>query len=314
MEHSSAFLKNAPADDVSEQAIYWFALLLDGAETDQDRKAFARWIAADDANRQAFLEIEHLWAGTSSLDMSARTSPIGRRAFLGAGLAAGLVGAAGWYGNVIPHHPFADFSVPKGERRKFTLMPGIQAELASQTSLSLARNDLGQTGLTLHEGEVFLEHDGTQTGFFVAAAGGMVRPREAARFDISHYDARAEVISAQGMLDVSADASSVGLGQGRGLSFGPADMGVPYQVDLAMRLAWRQGRLVFVGERLDRVATVLQRWQPGKIVVLGEALKQRPVTLVVNLNRTGDILPLMGKVLNVEVNQIGNYLTILRAA
>jgi transmembrane sensor len=43
-------------------------------------------------------------------------------------------------------------------------------------------------------------------------------------------------------------------------------------------------------------------------------LKQRPVTLVVNLNRTSDVLPLVGKVLSVEVDQIGDYVTILREA
>ncbi len=315
MERSNAIFKNALADDVSEQAIYWFALLLDGAETDQDRQAFARWLAADDAHRQAFLEIEHLWAGTSSLDMSAHGSVLGRRAFLGAGLmVAGALGAAGWYGKLIPHHPFADFSAARGERRKITVMPGIQAELASDTSLSLAQNALGQTGLTLHEGEVFVEHDGRQPGFFVQAAGVVTRPREAARFDISHYDAGGEVIAVQGMLDVDLNSRYQSIAPGHAISFVPGDIGFPQPIDLAVRLAWRQGRLVFVKDSLAHVATVLQRWQPGKIVVLGEHLKKRPVTLVVNLNRTADILPLMGKVLNVEVDQIGTYLTILRAA
>jgi transmembrane sensor len=65
---------------------------------------------------------------------------------------------------------------------------------------------------------------------------------------------------------------------------------------------------------LEKVANVLQRWHPGRIIVLGDALKQRPVTLVVNLNRTSDVLPLVGKVLSVEVDQIGDYVTILREA
>ncbi|OKH87286.1 DUF4880 domain-containing protein [Thalassospira sp. TSL5-1] len=314
MERSNAIFENAPANDVSEQAIYWFALLLDGAETDQDRAAFSRWLAADEAHRQAFLEIEHLWAGTSSLDMSKHGGAIGRRAFLGAGLAVGLVGAAGWYGKLIPHHPFADFSASKGERRTITVMPGIQAELASQTSLSLVQNEFGHTGLTLHEGEVFVAHDGRQPGFFVQADGLVTRPREAARFDISHYDTSGDVIAAQGTLDVTLNSRHHSILPGHGMSFAPGDMGAPRPVDLTVRLAWRQGKLVFVGDRLADVATVLQRWQSGKIIVLGEQLKKRPVTLVVNLNRTADILPLMGKALNVEVTQISRYLTILRAA
>lgn len=314
MERSNAIFENPPADDVSEQAIYWFALLLDGAETDQDRQAFARWIDADETHRQAFLDIERLWAGTSSLDMSEPARSLGRRAFLGAGLAVGLVGAAGWYGRIIPHHPFADFAASRGERRNITVMPGIQAELASQTSLSLVQNQFGQTGLALHEGEVFIEHDGRQPGFFVQAAGLVTRPREAARFDISHYDAGGDVIAANGALDVTLNARHHSILPGQAMSFAPGDMGMPRPVDLAVRLAWRQGKLVFVGDPLAHVATVLQRWQPGKIIVLGEQLKKRPVTLVVNLDRTADILPLMGKALNVEVDQIGRYLTILRAA
>ena len=40
-------------DTVSEQAVYWFALLLDGSETGEDRQAFARWIDASPAHLDA---------------------------------------------------------------------------------------------------------------------------------------------------------------------------------------------------------------------------------------------------------------------
>lgn len=318
MDSSSPIAPPPYGSSAAEQAIYWFALLLDGTESERDRENFAHWMASDPTHRQAFLEIEHLWTGTSSLNLaglnSAAHGKTGRRAFLGAGLAAMLVGAAGWYGDVLPHHPFADFKTGKGARRKITVMDGVQAELASQSSLSLITDDKGATGVTLHEGEVFFQHDGRRRDFFVSAAGGFVRPVAAAQFDVTHYDGQAEMIAQSGSVDVETDLGARNVTRGKGVSFENGVLSAPYGVDLAMRLAWRQGRLVFVGDPLEKVANVLQRWHPGRIIVLGDALKQRPVTLVVNLNRTSDVLPLVGKVLSVEVDQIGDYVTILREA
>ena len=145
-------------------------------------------------------------------------------------------------------------------------------------------------------------------------AGGFVRPVAAAQFDVTHYDGQAEMIAQSGSVDVETDLGARNVTRGKGVSFENGVLSVPYGVDLAMRLAWRQGRLVFVGDPLEKVANVLQRWHPGRIIVLGDALKQRPVTLVVNLNRTSDVLPLVGKVLSVKVDQIGDYVTILREA
>ncbi|OSQ40908.1 hypothetical protein TMES_00430 [Thalassospira mesophila] len=310
--------KNQHGSSALEQAIYWFALLLDGTESEHDRENFACWIASDPAHHRAFLEIEHLWTGTSSLNLAHQNlgahNKTGRRAFLGAGLAAVLVGAAGWYGDVLPHHPFADFRTVKGTRRKITVMDGVQAELASQSSLSLVTDDRGASGVALHEGEVFFAHDGRRRDFFVSTASGIVRPVAAAQFDVTCYDGQSEIITQTGSVDVETDQSTRNVTGGNGISCDNGVLGTPYEVDLAMRLAWRKGRLVFVGDPLEKVANVLQRWHPGRIIVLGDALKQRPVTLVVNLNRTSDVLPLVGKVLSIEVDQIGDYLTILRDA
>ena len=318
MDSGGPIAENQYGSSAAEQAIYWFALLLDGTESEHDRANFAHWLAADPAHHRAFMEIEHLWTGTSSLNLGNLNldgqGKSGRRAFLGAGLAAVLVGAAGWYGDVIPHHPFADFRTVKGVRRKITLLDGVQAELASQSSLSVITDDKGATGIALHKGEVFFQHDGRQRDFFVRAANGFVRPVAAARFDVTCYDGQSEIITQTGSVDVETALNTRNVTRGEGVFCDNGVLGTPYDVDLALRLAWRKGRLVFVGDPLEKVANVLQRWHPGRIIVLGDALKQRPVTLVVNLNRTSDVLPLVGKVLSINVDQIGDYLTILRDA
>lgn len=67
-----------------------------------------------------------------------------------------------------------------------------------------------------------------------------------------------------------------------------------------------------MAEPLEYVATVLERWQPGKIMIIGEALKKRPVTLVVDLDRSRDVVPVLARVLHVDVARFTDYLTVIR--
>jgi transmembrane sensor len=69
-----------------------------------------------------------------------------------------------------------------------------------------------------------------------------------------------------------------------------------------------------MGRPLGEVVRVLQRWQNGKIMIIGEELKSRPVTLVVDLERLKDVLPVLARVLSINVHRFTDYLTVIRAA
>ena len=300
-------LANLP-DTVSEQAIYWFALLLDGSETVEDRRAFARWVEADAAHLEAFGEIERFWSGSTSLNLSTGNK-VGRRAFM-TGTAAALVISAGWAFS--PRHPFADIRTVTGERHSFSLPGGVEAELASDTVMSYVARD-GINGVELHSGEAWFNHSATGNAFFVAAAHG-ASWSWGGRLDVAAYDGGVTVIAEQNPLIVRVGGAQTQVAAGNAVRYRDVQIGRPYEVDLSAELAWRNGQLVFMGRPLGEVVRVLQRWQNGKIMIIGEELKSRPVTLVVDLERLKDVLPVLARVLSINVHRFTDYLTVIRAA
>ena len=293
---------------VSDQAAYWFALLLDGSETENDRKAFARWVAEDPSHLHAFDEIERLWNGSSSLQIGANRN-LGRRAFLGGTIVAMVLGA-GWTAHRF--HPLADIRTASGERREMVLPGGVKAMLASDTSLSLVAKQ-GVSGVAIHQGEAWFDHQVAGTNFFVAATGGTTWS-EGGRFDVANYAGTTTVIAEQNGLVLRAGGTMKPVQAGQEVRYGDGWVSDPRKVNVGNALAWRNGQLVFIGERLDDVVNILERWQDGKIVILGDALKSRKVTIVVDLDRSRHVLDALSTVLSIKVDQFTDYLTVVRAA
>ncbi|WP_417827189.1 FecR family protein [Thalassospira povalilytica] len=295
-------------DPISEQAAYWFALLLEGNESAEDRKEFARWIDQDPRHKDAFSQIDRLWSGSSSLDFSP-ANPIGRRAVLGGSLAAILL-AAGW--GAMRYRPFADMTTETGQRREVTL-PGNNGRsiLASNTAISFV-SDRGVPGVEIHSGEAWFEHNADRGDFFVVAKGGKSWSA-GGRFDVAAYNNDVTVIAQTNSLQLELAGAGYSVPQRNALSYRGAEVVKPsHRIDVASALAWREGQLIFMGEPLEHVVAILERWQHGKIMVLGDHLKQRPVTLVVDLGRLHTVLPVLAKVLQVDVSQFTEYLTVIR--
>ena len=292
----------------TEQAVYWFALLLDGSETEEDRHAFARWIEQDPRNMDAFHEVERLWSGSSSLPLSAGNK-VGRRAFVAGGVLAGVL-ATGW--GVRRYSPMADFRTSTGERREVSLPGGVKAMLASRTTLSLvAGKDL--SGVELHNGEVWFDHVPGRGDFFVLSSGGRSWSR-GGQFDVARFDGQTTVTVEQGTIAVKQDTQTATVSPQHAVTYRPDRMGTVHDVDVANVLAWRNGQLVFMGEKLTDVARILERWQPGKIMIIGDDVGHRKVTMVVDLDRTRDVLPALANALSLKVDQFTEYLTVIRAA
>ncbi|MDP2699341.1 DUF4880 domain-containing protein [Thalassospira sp.] len=292
---------------IADQAVYWFALLLDGSETAADRAAFARWIS-DPAHLAAFEDIERLWNGTASLDLAQR-STVGRRAFIGGGLAIAVL-VAGW--GTTRRHSFADLRTSVGERQNMTLPGGVDVVLASNTALSL-RTQGGINGVHLHHGEAFFDMSASNTAFFVESGNG-ISQSFGGQIDVALYEGETTVIAARRSVDLRFGGMQGELKAGHAVRYRDGQRGKPYGVDVATSLAWREGRLIFMGQPLSDVVQVLERWQPGKIVIIGDALKARPVTLMIDLDRSATAVSALAQALPVRVDHFTDYLTVIRAA
>lgn len=300
---------NSLRDPVSEQAAYWFALLLDGSEGEEDRQKFAQWVAQDPAHAKAFADIERLWSGSSSLDFTS-SSHIGRRAMLGGSLAA-ILFAGGW--GAYRYHPLADIRTQTGQRREISI-PGKRGRsiIASNSILSFV-SEGGMTGVEIHQGEAWFEHEGGDGAFFVRAHNGTALSN-GGTFDVAAYDGEVTTIAETNPLMVNVAGGRHTVAQGSAMIYDTGGvLASAHPVDVQSILAWRQGQLIFMGEPLEYVARVLERWQAGKIVIIGDGVAQRKVTMVVDLDRTYAVLPALADALSLQVNQFTDYLTVIRA-
>jgi transmembrane sensor len=225
------------------------------------------------------------------------------------GLIVGIL-ATGW--GVQRSYPMADFHTRTGERRTVSLPGGVTAMLASDTALSLM-DGYGCAGVELHHGEVWFDH-GPQSGdFFVASSGGHCWSR-GGQFDIARFDDETTVTVESNSIAVKLGNQIARVAANHALTYQPDKLGPVRDVDVANMLAWRNGQLVFMGEQLGDVARVLERWQSGQIVILGDDVARRKVTMVVDLDRTRDVLPALAGALSLKVDQFTDYLTVIRAA
>lgn len=264
--------RRTPADPLHDEACNWLLLLTSGRATVADAKALQAWVAQSPAHAQAFEHAKLLWQQLgSATEQVARPRHFGRRAFLGGAIAATAavvmvrVGVPGGFSGLT-----ADYRTAVGEQRQVLLSEGVSLELNTQTRISR----VGQ-GIELLEGEVEVVARVAQP-LKVQAGEGWVSAAQA-RFNVRNTDSNVCVTCIDGSLLVDVSGRSVRLDGGRQLTYGVGGLGEPVAVDAQAVVAWREQVLVFNNATLATVVDEINRYRPGKLVLLNKALGQRRV-------------------------------------
>lgn len=301
-------------DPVSQEAVTWFATMHADEVTAADRVAFRAWLRRDERHRTAYADVERMWAGASELPVvkarrRAQRLIVSRRT-LGKAAIAAVVGGSAW--TVYRQHPFADYRTDVGERRMVTLADNSSVEMAASTALSV-NFDPHVRLVRLHRGEAFFTvAPGSARPFVVEAAAGRTMAA-GTRFNVDYLCDDVRVTVAENAVHVRVGARDQRLESGSQVTYTRGSIGAPRDADPATELAWREGRLIFVSQPFGRVIATLNRWRPGNLVVLGSALAERPVTLIVDLEKAGDILPVLQETLPIRVVRLP-YITLISAA
>lgn len=299
---------------ISQEAVSWFATMHADEVTTADRVAFRAWLRRDERHRTAYAEVERIWSGASELPIvkarrRARRLVVSRRA-LGKTAIAAAVGGGAWA--VYREHPFADYRTGTGERRSVTLSDNSSVEMAAATALSVSFDPQFRF-VTLHRGEAyFTVAPDTARPFVVEAAAGRTMAAGTA-FNVDYLSDDVRVTVAENAVHVRVGARDVRLESGSQVTYTRRSIGAPQEADPVTELAWREGRLVFVSQPFGRVIASLNRWRRGNLVVLGSALAERPVTLIVDLEKAGDILSVLQETLPIRVVRLP-YITLISAA
>ena len=276
--------RQSAASPLHDEARDWLLLLTSGRATVADAKALRVWCAQSPEHAQAFEQTKLLWQHIgAAAEQSAAPRHFGRRAFLGAAIAASAavvmvrVGVPGGFAGLT-----ADYKTEVGEQRQVVLSEGVSLELNTQTRISRA----GQ-GIELLEGEVEVISRVAQP-LKVQAGEGWVSAGQA-RFNVRNTDHTVCVTCLEGSLSVDVAGRSVRLDSGRQLTYGAAGIGEPVAVDTQAVVAWREQVLVFNNATLATVVDEINRYRPGMLVLLNKQLGQRRVQARFNLQQLAGV-------------------------
>lgn len=285
-------------EPLRREAWRWVLLLTSGDATRADIAALKLWCARSALHAEAFARASGRWRALGpAIEVRAGQSigipaagaqasrRIGRRAFLGGALAASTVAAV----VAIRRPPFglwpsfdeiaADYRTGTGERHRVALADGGAVEMNTRTSLNLRK---AGDRLELITGEAAVAT--AAHAIEVIAGDGRVRA-DTAQFNV-RYDGTAVCVTClSGTVEVEQRGRSITMRQEQQVSYADGNLGAAMAIDPAVVSGWQHGDLWFKNEPLANVIDEVNRYRPGRIVLMNDELGRRRVTAHFKLDR-----------------------------
>lgn len=288
------------ADELERQAWAWLRRINSGDVRERDAEAFRRWLHSSPAHHSAFSAARQHWtqikhaaggvlcgnAQAAALHQQALRGPnLGRRAFLGAAAsAAALGGVALLYPQLerfsSPAEWGADFRTATGEQRVVALAERVEVTLNTQTRIrrqSTGDTRSGIAAIDLLEGEAAIDLNAGGKPFSVLAGVGR-SVAESGRFEVRHLDGKVCVSCIEGAVRIEHPAGSRLLGANQQLVYDRHALGGAAGIEATTVSAWRRGELVFRQTPLGRALGEIDRYRPGRIVLLNAKVRDQPVS------------------------------------
>ncbi|MCA1454173.1 FecR domain-containing protein [Bradyrhizobium sp. BRP22] len=328
MDSSRAPQSGVPSID--EEAYEWVMRFAEGRANRADLAALKQWIARSPAHGEAFGRISRTWKslGPVGKDLAAdatadRTLPahdaapkagIGRRAFLGGALAASAAGAA------IPvvRPPLglwpswsefaADYRTAIGEQREISLTDRATIDLNTRTSLSL-RADGTEAEIVAGEAMISTRSDAADP-FTVLAAGARIAAT-AARFNVRVDHRVACVTCVTGDVRVERGMSALSLSPGQQIAYSSERVGQVVTVDPATVSAWRDGIVIFQSTPIDEVIAEVNRYRPGRIILMNKDLGRRLFNARLRIENIGRVVSLIEEVFGARATALPGGILLL---
>jgi transmembrane sensor len=316
---------------LEREAIAWLVRVTDDDATAADRAALQRWQAANPAHAQAFNKASSLWhampsaiatavkAGEVSLAVPGNHSAgsVDRRGVM-IGFATAAAAAAGY---AIINPPLglwpsiselaADYRTATGQQRRIAISDAISVEMNTRTSIALRPTTDAFHRFELIAGEAFVNAaTGGNRPVQVIAANGL-STGEAADFDIRCDAGVASVTCLSGVVHIQHHDHSVTLREKQQVFYGDGAKSEVVSIDPAVITAWRDGYLMFRKEPLAHVIEEVNRYRPGRIVLLDNKLGQGLVTARFRLDRLDDVMAQVREVFGATVRILPGGLVLI---
>lgn len=320
-------------DEVRREAVIWVQRLASGQATAADAVAIKRWRALSPRHAQAFAEASKAWSdvasagrdlqdGRSATETLAhlRRQSINRRMFLGGGLATAAAVAYG-----VIHPPLdlwpslsqlrADYRTTTGEQRDITLAGNVAVRMNTQTSLALRAAEGQQDRVELVSGEASFGLPASSGRVLsVFAADGRTRATSA-RFDIRNLtrggDPAVCVTCFDGGVQVEYSGRTAVLGAGQQLQYGSHALGKVAAIDVEAASNWSRGIVVFRNTPLPEAIDEINRYRPGRIVLINSALSGKQISGRFRIDQMNNILARLEQAVDARIRILPGGLALI---
>ncbi len=303
---------------LSDEAIDWTVRLGSGSATAADRAAFEQWRARSPAHAQAAREAAALLSDAAHTQVAAEHRDIvealcpppparygmSRRVVLAGGMAAASIVAVASGGVIGPMSGLlATHATRVGQRKRVELADGSIAWLNTATALSVDFS-ARQRRLTLHNGEALFEVAKDKARPFIVSSGGGEARAVGTVYSVRRRGALSDVVVSEGVVEVRNGAGLARLAAGQRVAYGDEIMGAIHPADGQAATAWARGKLIFHKRPLASVAAELERYQSGRVIIVGDRLKQLQVTGVFDLDAPDVLLRSIAETASARVTRL----------
>ncbi|MFC3230983.1 FecR family protein [Marinibaculum pumilum] len=326
-------------DPVTAAARDWVLRLASGDLEAAEMAAFRNWVDGAPAHRSAFERERRFWQRLGGLHARSeallqeapaaappRQRPVpagtgrrpGRRALLAGGLAAACLALLLLFGGQLRLGLLSDHRTGVGEQALVTLPDGSVAHLNTDSAIAVDFS-AGARQIELLQGEAFFEvRPDPARPFRVIAAGGETRAvgtafvvrRAADGATITVTEGRVAVTSPR---DDADPAASVLARAGERTAYAEgAAPAVPVARDPAMAAPWRRGVIVIDDLPLDAALAEIDRYRPGRILLLDGSDRYDRVSGGFDIDRLDAAIAGLAATHGLTVTAIGPYLLVLR--
>lgn len=311
----------------------WVIQLASGDIDEADMQAFKAWLATAPDHQAAFERERLLWQQMEGLrgvaDAVARREFVpsrghGRvtwhgtwRAALVGGLATACLVFGVFFGGDVRISILSDYSTAQGEQRTVALPDGSTVYLNTDTAIAVAYGQEERRVELLHGEALFEVASNPHRPFRVLADGGMTEAVGTA-FVVREDPADTVVTVTEGVVDVRSPLgagrleASVRTRRGQQTRYRKGAMpDKPVSVDVGAAALWRDGVIRMDGLPLDDAIAELDRYRPGRILILGN-VPYRAVGGAFDISDIDGAVAGLAATHDLTVTHISPFLVILR--
>jgi len=295
--------QNNEAELLDREAHRWVTQIVSGEARVVDAEAIRQWCYRSPAHEAAFAAAIKQWRDFGLVGYKLRARPdlrvwtpplVSRRALLGGAgvLAAGVAG----YAAVRPplglwpslSELTADYRTATGEQRRILLGDDVSVQMNSQTSIAISSPGHDRDQVRLIAGEAAFATTSRKTLEVLAGDGGMVANE--ARFDVRNVGSIVCVTCFDGELRVEFASRVATIGAKQQVRYDAGGLQSAVTIDPVEAAAWHDGFLIFHLTPLSEVIAEINRYRPGKVILMNPSLGKNPVNGRFSIRRMDEVL------------------------